>query len=52
MVIGGDIANTGNSNNYMRPGLVGGPKLSNPTTGRWIRASLVNATDRNHRNLA
>jgi hypothetical protein len=34
--VNGDIANTGNSNGYMRPNVVGNPVLSNPTPERWI----------------
>jgi outer membrane receptor protein involved in Fe transport len=36
IVIGGDIANTGNTSNYMRANLVGDPDLDNPTRQAWF----------------
>ncbi len=34
--ISGDIANTGNASGYMRPNLIGVPKLDNPSTDQWF----------------
>ncbi len=41
--ISGDLANTGNAGTYLRLNLLGNPKLSNPTTGRWFDTSAVQA---------
>lgn len=39
----GDIANTGNQNGYMRPNVVGDPRLDNPSVSRWFNTSAFAA---------
>lgn len=41
--ISGDLANTGNAGTYLRLNMVGNPKLSNPTTGKWFDTSAFAA---------
>jgi len=43
VVVSGDIANTGNTGNFMRPNLVGDPNISNPTRARWFNTSAFAA---------
>jgi hypothetical protein len=38
----GDTANVGRTDCYMRPNLVGNPKLSNPTVNKWYDPSAFN----------
>lgn len=43
LIIGGDIANTGNAGNYMRVDFLGNPQLDNPTSEQWFDRSLIAA---------
>jgi hypothetical protein len=45
LVIGGDLANTGNAGNYLRANFLGNPELSNPTTAEWFDRSKVAAPE-------
>jgi hypothetical protein len=41
--LNGDVANTRNATGYMRPNVVGDPKLSNPSTARWFNTGAFAA---------
>ncbi len=45
LVIGGDLANTGNAGNYLRLNFLGNPELDNPTAGQWFDRSMVASPD-------
>ena len=38
-VVSGDLANVGNTGNYLRPDYVGDPVISSPSPSRWINTS-------------
>jgi hypothetical protein len=42
---GGDTANVGRTDTYMRPNLVGNPKVSNPTIAQWYDKSAFAVAD-------
>lgn len=46
IVVSGDIANTGNTSNYLRGNLVGNPRLDNPTRQRWFNTSAFAVPER------